>query len=76
MKDSYRITLETLRTVNRLEIKKRVGTPVRAERLPQYTVWTPSGHCLEEFRRLASAIKWARGIDDFMVRTIAEEDTP
>lgn len=54
------VMLESLQYVNGFNIKRRVGAAVRTLRLPQYTVWTPAGLCLEEFRRKASAIRWCR----------------
>ena len=54
------VTLEPLKYVNGFNIMVRTGPAVRAQRLPRYTVWTPAGRCLEEFRRKASAIRWAK----------------
>ena len=58
MKEAVR--LEDVQQINGLTIKRRVGPAVKAQRLPQYTVWTYDGKNLEEFRRLASAQAWAR----------------
>lgn len=51
--------------INNLQIKIRSGQQVRLERLPKYTVWSPDGKCLEEFRRVASAERWCRETKDF-----------
>jgi hypothetical protein len=41
-----------------LTVKELTGKEARAERLPRYSVWRGNYH-LEDFRRKASAIKWA-----------------
>lgn len=54
------VYLETIAPdINGFTLRRRYGPLVKAERLPQYTVWQ-GAICLEEFRRLASARKWAR----------------
>ena len=53
------VQLEDVATVGILTVKKRTGKQAKAERLPLYCVWR-GGVCLEDFRRKASAIKWAK----------------
>ena len=59
------VTLLDHRHINGFQIKESRGPSVRAQRLPRYSVWTPDGRCLEEFRSMASAERWCREQDDF-----------
>lgn len=52
------IQLEDIMEINGFTVKLRRGASIRVERIPRYTVWH-GDHCLEEFRRLSSALKWA-----------------
>ena len=52
-------SLEDVATFGILTVKQRTGKQARLERLPRYCVWR-GDVCLEEFKRKASAIKWAK----------------
>lgn len=60
------VYLLPVKTVNRWEIKQRSGKQARIERLPLYIVAHPDGRHMEEFRRLASAVKWCRANTDLV----------
>lgn len=51
--------LTHVRTINRLDIRKRKRTGRDARSIPLYAVYSPNGTLLKNFRRLAHAEQWA-----------------
>lgn len=58
--------LTHIRTINRLDIKRRKRTGRDARAVPLYGVWSPDDVLLKNFRRLNHAIQWASATRDFL----------
>jgi hypothetical protein len=62
--------LETIAVCHGWEITGRFGTEYEAARrrqkIPRYTVYSPDGRAMEEFRYLRSARAWCRANNDYV----------
>lgn len=65
------MNLTHLRTINRLDIRKRKRTGRDARSVPLYGVWSPDGVLLKNFRRLNHAVQWASATKDFLTRKLS-----
>ena len=62
------VILTTRGKINGLEIKERENRGIETW-IPKYTVFSPDGILLEEFRRFDSAVRWCQRTKDFVSET-------